>query len=130
MYKKSSGFTIIELLVTIVITGLITLAITSLFMSTEKSQYSALLLESATRAGEQQVESLRNNNYTALVPGSVIDFTDSLPDVLPSPRAGTVSVSQPADGLRRVDVAITYNDRGKTKDVILSSLIGQIGIGQ
>ena len=130
MKSNSSGFTIIELLVTIVITGLITLAITSLFISTEKSQYSAMLLESATRAGEQEVEALRNNNYTTLEPGTTIDFTDDLPSILPSPRTGTVSVSQPADGLRRVDITITYTDRGTTKDVMLSSLIGQIGIGQ
>ena len=130
MKVYTSGFTIIELIVTIVITGLVTLAITSLFISTEKSQYSAMLLESATRAGEQQVEALRNNNYTTLEPGQTIDFTNDLPEILPTPRTGTVSVSQPVDGLRRVDVSITYNDRGETKDVVLSSLIGQIGIGQ
>lgn len=130
MKSNSSGFTIIEAIVAIVITGLITLAITGLFISTEKSQTSAAHLESATRAGEEQLESLRNNSYVTLEPGTTIDFTSELPQSLPAPRSGTVSVTQPVDGLRRVDVSVTYTDRGQTKDVILSSLIGQIGIGQ
>ena len=130
MKFRNSGFTIIELSVTIVITGLVTLAITSLFISIEKSQRSSMMLESATRAGEQEVEALRNNNYTLLEPGSTIDFTNDLPDTLHSPRSGTVAISQPVDGLRRVDVTISYTDGNRSRQIILSSLIGQIGIGQ
>lgn len=129
-HKNSAGFTIVETAMAIVILGIIVLAVTGLFISTEKSQRSSLLLDSATRAGEQEVEALRNNSYTTLQPGSTIDFTNSLPAELPAPRAGTVEVSQPVDGLRRVDVTITYNDRGKTITVKLSSMIGQIGITQ
>lgn len=128
--NKYSGFTIIELVVTITVTGLVVLAITGLFIGIEKTQYSALLLESATRAGEQEIESLRNNSYSTLLPGSTIDFASTLPSVLPAPRTAVVSVSQPTDGLRRLDVNITYTNRGQTKQVKLSSLIGQIGIGQ
>lgn len=130
MKKKEDGFTIVELVVATVVTGLLIVAVASLFITIERTQHSTQLLETATRAGEQQIESLRNNNYGALTPGSTITFTDDLPAELPSPRTGTVAISEPSTGIRRVDVTITYRDGTKQKNVKLSSLIGQLGIGQ
>ena len=120
----------VELVVTIVVTSLVVIAITSLFITIEGSQRSTRLLEAATRAGMQEIESLRNNNYNSLVSGTNIDFTSELPSSLPAPRSGTVAVTEPLLGIKRVDVTITYQDGSKTRDVRQSSLIGQIGIGQ
>lgn len=130
MKGRDAGFTIVELLVTTVVAGLIIIAITSLLITIERTQHSTQLLETATRAGEQEIEALRNSNYGALTPGETITFTNNLPDQLPTPRSGTVAVSEPTTGIRRVDVTITYRDGGKQKNVQLSSLIGQLGIGQ
>ncbi len=130
MKDTEGGFTLIELIVTIVVTGLIIIAITSLFITIERTQHRTQLLETATRAGEQQIEALRNNNYNSLESGSTINFTNDLPAALPSPRSGTVVVSEPMEGVKRVDVTVSYRDGNKTKDVKLSSLIGQLGIGQ
>lgn len=130
MSGNQKGFTIIELLVTIVVSGLIIAAVTTLFITIAKTQRSTQLLETASRAGEQQIESLRNSSYNALETDSTIDFTDDLPDNLPSPRKGLARISEPADDVKRVDVTITYKDGSKTKTVKLSSLIGQLGIGQ
>lgn len=128
--KKEAGFTIIELLVTIVVTGLVVAAIASLIITIGSAQRSTQLLETATRAGERQIESLRNNMYNTLEPGVDIDFTDELPAQLPDPKSGTVEVSEPTEGLRRVDVTITYQDGRRERNVQLSSVIGQLGIGQ
>lgn len=119
----------VELVVTIVIIGLIILAVSSLFITIGVSQRNSLYLESATRAAEQEIESLRNNNYSLLVAGETLTFTDDLPDSLPSPRTGTVVIDEPTPGIKRVDVTITYWEGTKNKSVQLSSLIGQIGIG-
>lgn len=128
--KRQDGFTIIELLVTIVVSSLIILAVASLFITISRAQNSTRLLEVASRAGEQQIESLRNENYGQLEPDSSIDFAASLPESLPSPRTAQVAISEPTDGIRRVDVTITYKDGNRNKTVKLSSLIGQIGITQ
>ncbi len=130
MNKDEGGFTIVELIVTIVVTGLVVAAIAQVFLTIERTQHSTQLLETATRAGEQEVEALRNNNYASLTPGSTITFTNNLPAALPAPRVGSVTVSEPVAGIRRVDVTITYRDGSDQKNVKLSSLIGQIGIGQ
>lgn len=128
--KRQDGFTIIELLVTIVVASLVILAVSSLFITIARAQNSTRLLEIASRAGEQQIESLRNENYGQLDPGSTIDFATSLPGSLPGPRTAQAAISEPTDGVRRVDVTITYRDGSKDKVVKLSSLIGQIGITQ
>jgi type II secretory pathway pseudopilin PulG len=130
MKTDEGGFTIVELLVTTVVTGLIVVAVTTLFITIERTQHSTQLMETASRAGEQQVESLRNNNYGSLTAGSTITFTNNLPSNLPAPRSGTAVISEQASGVKRVEVTVTYRDGTKQKKVKLSSLIGQIGIGQ
>jgi len=130
MKTNEGGFTIVELVVTTVVTGLIVVAVTTLFITIERTQHSTQLMETATRAGEQQIESLRNNNYGSLTPGSSITFTNNLPANLPTPRNATAVISEPSSGIRRVDVTVSYRDGSKQKKVQLSSLIGQIGIGQ
>jgi prepilin-type N-terminal cleavage/methylation domain-containing protein len=130
MKIHSGGFTIIELLVTIVIAGFIIVAISTLLITTDGTQRSTRLLETAMRAGETQIESLRNNTYNTLEPGVDIDFTNELPSTLIEPRSGRVVVTEPVVGVRRVDVTVSYRDGDRQKNVKLSSLIGQLGIGQ
>lgn len=127
---RESGFTLIELLVTISIMGIMIIGLVNLYMTIEGSQRKSYHLEVATRAGERQIESLRNAQYSNLEPGVDIDFTDSLPAELPEPRSGIVEVTEPENGIRRVDVTITYKDGSGSKTVKQSSLIGVIGIGQ
>lgn len=128
--SKESGFTLVELIVTISIFGLLIIGIVNLYMTIESTQRKSYHLEIATRAGEKQIESLRNIQYGNLEPDTTIDFTDELPEDLPEPKTGTVAISEPEDGIRRVDITITYKDTSGTKTVKQSSLIGALGIGQ
>lgn len=128
--SKDSGFTLVELIVTISIFGLLIIGIANLYMTIESTQRKSYHLEIATRAGEKQIESLRNIQYGSLEPDTTIDFTSDLPEDLPDPKTGTVAISEPEDGIRRVDVTITYKDTNGIKTVKQSSLIGALGIGQ
>lgn len=130
MGKQQAGFTIVELIVAVTMTGLMILGIANLYIMIETTQHKTYNLELATRAGERQIESLRNSQYNTLDPGVDIDFTSDLPADLPSPKSGIVSVTEPAQGLRRVDLTITYKDGSSTRTVKQSSLIGIIGIAQ
>ncbi len=128
--QREVGFTIVELVVTIVVIGIIGGSISMLFISTQRIQARTSRLEAATRAAHRQVEVLRNRNYNMLTPGEPIDFTDELPDSLPAGKTGTVTVSEPVPGLRRVDVTVAYPEGDNTKEIKLSSTIGIIGITQ
>jgi prepilin-type N-terminal cleavage/methylation domain-containing protein len=129
MKQQQAGFTLVELIVTIGIVGLMVVGVTSLYITIEGTQRKTRLLETATRAGEKKIEELRNNHYNSLADGNT-DFTSELPVELPSPRSGTVTVSEPTPGIKRVDLNITYRDGRIDKEVELSSLIGVIGLGQ
>jgi type II secretory pathway pseudopilin PulG len=128
--KKQSGFTIVELIVTLVFLGFVVIGITQLYMSIQRIQERTAWLQIASHAAQTEIESLRNNNYSSLTGGQQIDFTSQLPSRLPNPKSALVAVSEPQAGLKRVDVTVSYGDHGDTHHVTLSSLIGVIGISQ
>lgn len=126
---NDDGLTIVELIITILVLGIVAIAITNLFIGIQNEQRQAAYLTSATHAAQTEVETLRNNSYTSLTAGQNIDFTDQLPSSLPEAQ-GTVAVSTPEPDLRRVDVTVSYVVNGATHNVVLSSTIGVIGISQ
>lgn len=130
MKHTQSGFTLIELIITMAITGMAVVSISTLYLNIQATQQRANWLESATRAGQTEVEVLRNNNYTNLTSGTDINFTSSLPANLPKQKTGVVHVSDPSPGLKRIDVVITYKEGHYSRTVTFTSYIGVIGIGR
>lgn len=128
--QKQTGFTIVEIMVTIVFLGFVVAAITQLYLSVQRIQEQTSWVQSASHAAQTEVESLRNTNYNGLTAGQNIDFSSQLPTTLPAPRSGSVAVSEPQTGLKRVDVTVSYSDHGSQHSVKLTSLIGVIGISQ
>ena len=74
MNYDQKGFTIVELLVAILIIGITTASISSLFISVQGVQRKSSYLDSATRAAQRQVESLRNE----IIHNGSLDFHDTL----------------------------------------------------
>lgn len=126
----SDGFTLVELLVTIIVIGVVFTGLSNIFISIQRAQVNTSYLESATRSAQKEIESLRNNNYNNLATGSNISFSNSLPANLPADSIGRVDISEPTPGLKRVDATVTYTYGGETRNVTLSSTIGVIGIAQ
>lgn len=129
MNKNEAGFTIVELITTIIVLGVVITSIGTFSVYIQTSQRQSNYKEAATRAAQKEIEALRNNNYNSLTAGSNIDFTSNLPSSLPPGKSGIVTVTEPMPGLKRVDVSVTYPDSG-TREVRLSSLIGVLGITQ
>jgi prepilin-type N-terminal cleavage/methylation domain-containing protein len=127
--KQEGGFTLVEIVVTILLLGVATAALTSIFISIRNIQLQTTYYDTANRAAARQIESLRNNSYASLTAGQTITFTNDIPSSLPK-RTGTAVISSPSDGLRRVDATVTYEAQGRTRTVTLSSLIGELGITQ
>lgn len=129
MIQKQSGFTIIELVVSIAILGVVITSVVTLFSVVQSTQRRTVHLENATRSAQRQMESLRNNNYNNLVAGDTIDFTTQLPVSLQN-RSGTVLVSEPSPGIKRLDISVVFFEGPTRQEVKLSSLVGILGITQ
>lgn len=127
---KQSGFTVVEVTVTIVLLGFVVLGVTQLYLSIQRVQEKTAWLQTASRAAQTEIESLRNDNYNSLTDGQIITFTDQLPTNLPAPRSATARVSEPQSGLKKVDITVSYGDHGSVRNVKVTSLIGIIGISQ
>ena len=128
--KDQKGFTIVELLATVLVFGIVAVGLATLFYNLQYTQRQANYMDAATRAAQRQVEVLRNNSYNSLTVGQTINFTNDLPASLPKSKSGTVAVSEPSPGIKRIDVNVTYTDAGRTQTINLSSLIGVIGLTQ
>lgn len=128
--KSEGGFTLAELLITILVLGIVISSLGGLYYIMEIVEVQSQHLDLAIRSARSEIEDLRNDGYDSLTPGQNINFTSSLPSTLPPGATGTVVVSQPFTGLMRVDVTIAYTDYGKPETVTLSSDIGEIGIAQ
>lgn len=128
--NNQSGITLVEIVITILVLGVVLTSVVTLFVNIQQAQTHTRYLETATYAAQAEIESLRNINYNSLTPGQAINFTNDLPESLPPGATGTVAVSEPTPGLRRVDVTVSYNYKGKDRVVSLSSLIGVLGITQ
>lgn len=115
---------------TLVVLGIVISSLGGLYYLMQITEVQSQHYDIAVRAARTEIEDLRNNGYNSLTPGNSINFTSSLPTVLPPGKTGTVAVSQPLPELRRVDVTIAYTDYGKSQTVELSSDIGIIGLGQ
>jgi prepilin-type N-terminal cleavage/methylation domain-containing protein len=140
--RDTGGFTLIEVLVTIIVMSLTVASVASLFLNIHDIQNRSLYNEEATQAAQLEVENLRNDGYvssvltpTCNVPATCtpvvppLDFTSQLPSSLPPGSSGTVMVSSPpaTTDLRRVDVTVTYISHGAPQTIVLSSLIGALG---
>jgi len=126
--SQQGGFTIVELLVTIVVLAIVAGGITMLFSSIQFVQSEASYQRTATLAAQREIESLRTSNYMALAAGTNINFSSDLAADLPGPATGIATISEPVTGVKRADVVISFKFHGRTKDIKVSSLIGEIGI--
>jgi prepilin-type N-terminal cleavage/methylation domain-containing protein len=127
--NKDGGFTLVEIIVTILVIGVAIGSLSSMFIVVRNIQTRTLYYDTAHRAAAREIESLRNDSYDALVAGQTLTFTSDISTILPS-RTGTAVISAPSTGIRRIDATVTYKLGGKTQTVTLSSLIGEIGITQ
>lgn len=127
MKANQTGFTIVEVLITIAFLGLSIVGISNIFLGVQTIQRNAAYTDIATRAAQRQIESLRSNNYSSLTPGQTITFTNDIPATLPS-RTGIAVVSEPSPDIRRIDATVTYKINNNTRTITISSLIGAIGL--
>lgn len=129
MRKNQSGFTVVELLITIGMCGVIipslALGLSALSVYNNRARDLALV----NMLAQNKMEVLRSSGFNSLSDG-VVTFTSDLPNTLSSPKSATYTVSSEAVNVKKISIAITYKDYNQSRTITYESLISELGLGQ
>jgi prepilin-type N-terminal cleavage/methylation domain-containing protein len=123
------GFTIAELVITIVLMGIIIPAIALALTNLSVVNYQARDLALANMITQNKVETLRSAGYNSVSIGTV-NFTAELPASMGKQRTASYSVSTPQTGIKQVDINISYTEYKSTKNLAFRTYISELGVGQ
>ena len=125
---SQQGFTIVEVIVTIVVFGIGIVMLSTLISSVQYSQRNALFLDAATQAARAKIEIIRNSQYSTITNGA--NFTSELPSTLPPGSTGVVTVSTPANApnSKQIDAKVTYPIGSTSREVTVSAYVDEPSI--
>lgn len=126
---KETGFTIVELIVALFVASSLVGSVQLIYTNQTYLAQRARDLALANAYVEGKVESLRSKGFLGLSDGTT-DITAQLPTELNAPRSGSMQVSSPSSGIKRVVIDINYNSQGADKSVTYTTNIGELGAGQ
>ena len=126
---NSYGFTIVELTVSVVVAAIFFLSLNVAYTSYVHGGEQVKDLTLANSYAESKIESLRNTGYNSLALGTT-SITGELPSDLKSPRSGSLQISSPQTGLKKIDLSISYNDQGTSRTYSYTTYVGELGVGQ
>jgi prepilin-type N-terminal cleavage/methylation domain-containing protein len=129
LQKNHCGFTIVELLVTLVVGATFVLAINTVFTTQVYISQRGRDLVLANAYAEGKFEALRSQGFLGLSDGTT-SVTSELPIELNSPRSGSLQISTLNSATKKAVLTITYNEQGKTRTYSYTSYIGELGVGQ
>ncbi|HEY5549986.1 MAG TPA: prepilin-type N-terminal cleavage/methylation domain-containing protein [Candidatus Saccharimonadales bacterium] len=127
--KNEKGFTIVELIVSMIVGAIMIGSAILILTSGERLGQKHRDLVVANAFVEQKVEALRSTGFLGLADGTT-SIASEMPTELNSPRSGSLQVSTPSDGLKKIDISITYNESGTTRSYTYTTYIGELGVGQ
>jgi len=128
---QASGFTVVEVIMSTVVAGLVIIALSTLIVSLNSMNAQVRAVNSAHSIVEGKFEDIRNRKFNALpAPGTMEDFTDELPVVMSEPRSATVTyVANDISSIRvEIELEFTVNNQSRTFDY--ATIVGELGVGQ
>lgn len=129
MIRSEQGYSVVELLVAVIVTAILTTAINSIHNSHARLSQRNRDLTVANSFAENKIESLRSAGFLGVNLGST-DITAELPSELQKPRTGTLAITSVNSAIKKVYLTITYNDQGNARTYNYTTYIGELGVGQ
>jgi type II secretory pathway pseudopilin PulG len=126
---QGGGFTIAELVITIVIMGIIIPAVALALTNLSVINYQARDLALANMVAQNKVETLRSAGYNSISLGTV-SFSSELPSNMGNPRSASYTVTTPQTGIKQIDVNISYTEYKSVKNSTYRTYISELGVGQ
>lgn len=135
--NQQGGFTIVELLITLIVIGVVFGAFMTTFTSIQNINKKALDVNAASVAAFTKLEEYENQNYTLLPATSpngelkeVEDFGSTLNTTLEAPRTGKVYINTISPTLKQVVVSVEYGSGGAKRVIQYATFIQRSGLGR
>lgn len=125
---SSGGLTIVELLVAIAVSAIVTASLSQVVTSYVHIAQRGRYLNLANSYVEAKVESLRNKGYPD-IPTGTSSLTSELPSQLPPKSTANMTVTAPLTGIKQVDITVNYKDQGNLS-YSYTTYIGELGVGR
>ncbi|HEX5456162.1 MAG TPA: prepilin-type N-terminal cleavage/methylation domain-containing protein [Candidatus Saccharimonadales bacterium] len=127
--SDSSGFTIVELVVGMVLIGIFAVTVSLMQTNTAELAERGRDVSSLNSFAEDKIEALRSKGYLGISTGTQ-DISSELPSDLNSPKSATLTITSVPDAIKQAQLSITYNEQGTDRTYSYTTYIGEVGVGQ
>lgn len=122
---EESGFSLVELIVSIVLFGIVVLVVGQLINVLTQMNDDTNDRMIASTTVQNKIESLRSKGFMG-VPVGTVDFSNELPNTLPTPRSASYTVQQVLPPTKSITITLTYAGKAHT----YKTFIGELGVAQ
>lgn len=134
---NQTGFSLVELLITMIVIGVLFGAFLVTFTSIQNINKKALDINTANTIAYAKVQEYENKNFSSLpntTPTNTLvqveDFSSSLPNSLEYPRVATVSINTMSTSLKQVIVNIQFGSGPSQRTIQYADFIQKNGLGR
>lgn len=127
--QEQAGFTIVELLVTLIVGSVLVGSVNNILTSQAYLSQRSRDLVLSNAFAERKIEEVRSIGFLGLTDGTT-SIASELPDELSPPRDATIQVSAYTPAIKQAIVTITYNEQGNVRTRTYKTYVGELGVGQ
>ena len=122
LMERNEGFTLIEVLITLVILSVGLLALAGLQISAIKGNANSKRMTMAVSISEKKIEQIKHTSYTSIQSESAQQFFDG---GISFTRQVIMADNNPFQNTKKIDITVTWKDGSKSHTVPLSTIISQ-----
>lgn len=134
--KTLAGFTIVELIISIVLIGMILPTIVMFLNSINSMNGRANTISTINGFVENKIEAYRSAGFKSIpLTGSPVDYTGAqgLPNNIPRPNSATynVELADPANpAVKKITILVSFRAFDSTESRSYITYLGELGVGQ
>lgn len=135
-YKSASGFTLIELIVTIAVIGILLPVVIMFLNAINAMNGRANTLSTVNAYAENRIETFRSAGFQSVpITTGPVTFTgtEALPEAVPKPRSATYEVTFLASGntsVKKIVITTSFRSPTGTETKKYTTYLGELGVGQ